>query len=90
MGLLELPVPVAEQQVQWGHCITGAGLSRCTGTGGGGSRAVEETMEISTCAGLLSLFTQSLAHVPVYRFWRTWSSFWLTGEISWVLSMHVD
>lgn len=73
-GLPELSVPVAEQQVQrWGRCITHEGLSSCTGTGGGGSsRVVEETMEISACAVPLSLFSQSLARVCMYLFsWRT-------------------
>jgi len=52
---------------------------------------VEETMEVGACAVLLCLFSQSLVHVRMYRFfWRTWSPFWQAGEISWVLSMLVD
>jgi len=71
--------------------MTGGGLASHTGTGGGGSMVVEETMEVGACAVLLCLFSQSLVHVRMYRFfWRTWSPFWQAGEISWVLSMLVD
>lgn len=62
MSLLELSVLVAEQQ---GH-VTGFPLY--WNRRGSGSRAVEEMVEVSACAVLFSLLSQSLAHVPLYQF----------------------
>lgn len=57
---------------------------------GRGSRVVEKIMEVSACAVLQFAFSIFGPCCYVWFPWEMWSPFWLTGQISWVLNMHVD
>lgn len=88
MVLLELSVLVAEQQGQvMGTLLQVKGFpAPVPEVAAGLLRRWWKSVLV-----LFSLLSQSLAHVPMYQFPRAmWSPFWLTGQISWVLSMHVD